>query len=209
MTETLETSGRVGLSERERLERLALIPTATLGDVMDRLGLMHSAIKPVWAGAVLVGRALTIWTRAGDNKTIHEAIPLVRQDDVLVINGEGDETRALIGELLGRRVQVAGGAGLVIDGAVRDVDGLTELGVPVFARAVTPAGPYKFGPGRINVPVSVGGVAVLPGDYVVGDADGVVVITPAHVDAVIAAGEAKRDKELGILAGLSSPRGEN
>jgi regulator of RNase E activity RraA len=209
MTETTEAARLPGLSERERLERLAFIPTATLGDVMDRLGLMHSAIKPVWPGAVLVGRALTIWTRAGDNKTIHEAIPLVRRDDVLVISGEGDETRALIGELIGRRAQVAGGAGFVIDGAVRDVGGLAELGVPVFARAVTPAGPYKFGPGKINVPVSVGGVAVLPGDYIVGDSDGVVVITPSDVDAVIEAGEAKREREADILARLESPRDED
>ncbi|RNE62076.1 RraA family protein [Cryobacterium tepidiphilum] len=209
MTDTIEAGVLPGLGERERLERLALVPTATLGDVMDRLGLMHSAIKPMWRGAVLVGRALTIWTRAGDNKTIHEALPLVRQDDVLVISGEGDETRALIGELIGRRAQVAGGAGFVIDGAVRDVDGLAELGVPVFARAVTPAGPYKFGPGRINVPVSVGGVAVLPGDYIIGDADGVVVIAPAHVDSVIEAGEVKREKEAGILARLATPSDED
>lgn len=202
MTDIAQTSLRTGIEEADRLARLALVPTATLGDVMDRLGLMHSAIKPMWQGATVVGRALTIWTRAGDNKTIHDALPLVQQDDVLVVNGEGDETRALIGELIGRRGQVAGGAGFVIDGAVRDVDGLAELGVPVFARAVTPAGPYKFGPGRINVPVSVGGVAVLPGDYIVGDADGVVVITPDVVDAVLLAGEGKRDREAAILAGL-------
>lgn len=201
---TIDESGaRLAIDEKERIARLSRLPTAVIGDVMDRLGLMHSGIKPVWPGARLTGRALTIWTRAGDNKTIHEALPQVGRGDVLVVNGEGDVTRALIGELIGRRAQVAGGAGFVIDGAVRDASGLQELGVPVFARAVTPAGPYKFGPGRINLPIAAGGVAVLPGDYIVGDEDGVVVITPAEVDRVIVAAEAKHEKEIGILQSLA------
>ena len=192
------------MDERERLNRLSRLPSAVLGDVMDRLGVMHSSIKPVWTGATLVGRAFTVWTRAGDNKTIHDALPEVKANDVLVVNGEGDVTRALIGELLGRRSQLAGAAGFVIDGAVRDAGGLADLGVPVFARAVTPAGPYKFGPGRIQVPVSVGGVAVMPGDYIVGDGDGVVVIRLPEVEAVIIAAEAKHQKEVDMLATMGS-----
>lgn len=205
MTDTLTPDAPTRMGERERLDRLTLLPTAVIGDVMDRLGLMHSGIKPVWAGATLVGRAFTIWTRAGDNKTIHDALPAVQADEVLVVNGEGDVTRALIGELIGRRAQRAGVAGFVIDGAVRDAGGLAELGVPVFARAVTPAGPYKFGPGRIQVPVAVGGLAVLPGDYIVGDEDGVVVITPEQVESVIVAAEAKHQNEIDMLAAMAAP----
>lgn len=198
------TEAKPAMSEGERLDRLGRLPTAVIGDVMDRLGLMHSGIKPVWTGATLVGRARTIWTRAGDNKTIHEALPDVQANDVLVVNGEGDLTRALIGELIGRRSQRAGAAGFVIDGAVRDASGLAELGVPVFARAVTPAGPYKFGPGRIQVPVAVGGVAVIPGDYIVGDEDGVAVVAPAQVEAVIVAAEAKHQREIDMLVAMAS-----
>ncbi|QPZ38207.1 methyltransferase [Paramicrobacterium chengjingii] len=186
----------------QTLQRLRALPVAVVGDVMDRLGIMNSAIGPVWGGARLAGRAVTVWTRAGDNKTIHEALPLVKRDDVIVVNGEGDVSRALIGELIGRRAQVAGAAGFVIDGAVRDATGLEELGVPTFARAVTPAGPYKFGPGRINVPVAVGGVVVQPGDYVSGDEDGVVVISPNQIDDVLDAAEAKARREIDILESI-------
>jgi regulator of RNase E activity RraA len=186
------------------LERLRALPVAVIGDVMDRLGILHSAIKPVWEGARLAGRALTIWTRAGDNRTIHEALQLVQANDVIVVNGEADENRALIGELIGRRAQVAGAAGFVLDGAARDAEGLAKLGIPVFARAVTPAGPYKFGPGRIGVPVAVGGVVVEPGDYIAGDADGVVVIAQDRIDQVLDAAESKARREIGILEAIGA-----
>lgn len=205
MTAATETSSMTRREDEDAiLERLRALPVAAIGDVMDRLGILNSAIKPVWDGARLAGRALTVWTRAGDNKTIHEAIPLVQRDDVIVVNGEADESRALIGELLGRRAQVAGAAGFVLDGAARDAKGLAELGIPVFARTVTPAGPYKFGPGRIGVPVAVGGVVVEPGDYIAGDADGVVVITPESIDEVLDAAEAKARKEVAILKAIGA-----
>ena len=190
------------MSEQECLDRLQTLPSAAIGDVMQRLGVMHSDIKPVWRGAALVGRAFTVWTRAGDNKTVHEALEKIHENDVLVINGEGDVTRALIGELIGRRAQIRGAAGFVIDGAVRDASGLADLGVPVFARAVTPAGPYRFGPGHIGVPISMGGVTVMPGDYIVGDEDGVVVIPASDVETTIYAAEAKRRDEVETLAAM-------
>jgi regulator of RNase E activity RraA len=191
------------------LGRLRALPVAVIGDVMDRLGLLHSAIKPIWPGARFAGHALTVWTRAGDNKTIHEALPLVQPGDVVVVNGEADESRALIGELIARRAQVAGAVGFVLDGAARDAEGIAELGVPVFARAVTPAGPYKFGPGRIGEPVAVGGVVVTPGDYVAGDADGVVVIAQNRIAEVLDAAEAKAQREAEILVAIGAGAGNS
>ena len=177
------------------LERFSTLPAANIGDAMDRLGVLDSRIQAVWPGATVVGTAFTVWTRSGDNKFIHEAVERAQPGDVITVNGGGDESRALIGELMGGRARARGIAGFVIDGAVRDAQGLAEYGMPVFARAVTPAGPYKNGPGVLGDPIALGGVVVRPGDIIVGDADGVVVV-PLHRAGEIADGaEAKRARE--------------
>ncbi|OAN38969.1 methyltransferase [Mycolicibacterium iranicum] len=173
------------------IARYAKLPTANVADAMDRLGAMDARIKPVWSGATLVGRAYTVWTRAGDNKVLHEALRLAAPGDVLVVNGEGDESRALLGELMGERAKVNGLAGFVVDGAIRDAEVLGEIAMPVFARAVTPAGPFKYGPGKLGTTVAVGGVAVTPGDLVLGDSDGVVIVPQAEAERVLIAAEAK------------------
>jgi regulator of RNase E activity RraA len=177
------------------VNRFAQLPTANVADAMDRLGALDSRIKPVWAGATIVGPAYTVWTRAGDNKFVHEAVRLALPGDVIVVNGEGDESRALLGELVAERAKARGLAGFVIDGAVRDAEIIGDIQVPVFARAVTPAGPYKYGPGRLGRTVAVGGVAVMPGDIVVGDADGVVIVPQDEAEHVLRAAEAKQADE--------------
>ncbi len=160
----------------ELLARLQLLPVANVGDAMERISAVDSGIHPMWHGARLVARAYTVLTRSGDNQVIHEAVDRAAPGEVLVVNGFGDVSRALVGELIAGRAKVNALAGFVIDGAIRDVDAIEQLQLPVFARAVTPAGPYKFGPGRHQVPVAIGGQCVSPGDIIVGDADGVVVI---------------------------------
>lgn len=157
----------------------------------ERLGALDPRIKPVWAGATIAGFAYTVWTRAGDNKFLHEAIGNAAAGDVLVVNGESDESRALLGELMAERAKVNGLAGFVVDGAVRDAETIGEIGLTVFARAVTPAGPFKYGPGRLGCTVAVGGVAVSSGDIVLGDSDGVVIVPRADADTVLQAAEAK------------------
>jgi len=174
----------------DTVRRLAALPVANIGDAMDRLGILDSRIQAIWPGARLAGPALTVWTRAGDNAAIHATMKLARPGDVIVVNGEADESRALLGELMGERARAAGIAGFVLDGAARDAVNLAELLMPVFARACTPAGPYKFGPGRVATTIAVGGVAVSPGDIVVGDGDGVAVIPLAEGEAIAAAAEA-------------------
>lgn len=184
------------------LERLAAIPTANIGDAVDRLGLVDGAIRPVWEGARLAGPAFTCWTRAGDNLNLHNAVDQAQPGDIIVVNGSGDRSRALIGELLAMKAKAKGIAGWVIDGAARDAEGLRQYGVPVFARGITPAGPYKFGPGRLQVPIAVGGVAVCPGDLVFGDADGVAIVPAASADDVADAAEAVQALERQRLEGL-------
>lgn len=175
-----------------RLERLS---TSDLGDAMDRMGIVNSSIQPLWAGAHFQGLAVTVWTRAGDNLFVHSALDLLEPGTVLVVNGEGDSTRALFGERMATKALRQGAVGVVIDGAVRDRDALEVLGLPVFARAVTPAGPYKHGPGQLNVPVALGGVVVRPGDIVCGDGDGVVVVPPERLGEIIALAETMADLE--------------
>ncbi|MBE1585290.1 methyltransferase [Nonomuraea angiospora] len=189
-------------TSQDALARLAALPTANIGDAMDRLGVLDSRIRPIWPGARVAGRAFTIWTRSGDNALIHQALDVVEPGDVIVVNGGGDESRALIGELIGQRAKNKGVAGFVIDGAVRDADGLGEMGMPVFARAVTPAGPYKNGPGHLGRTVAVGGVAVAPGDLILGDADGVVVVPLAEAERVARAAEAVFVTEEGKRAAI-------
>ena len=176
------------------VERFAQIPTANIGDSMDRLGAMIG-INTVWPGARLAGTAYTVWTRAGDNIKIHEAIAAASPGDVIVVNGEGDTTRALLGEMMGNKAQKRGILGFVVDGMVRDAGGLQEIGFPTFARGVTPAGPYKYGPGRLNETIACGGVAVSPGDIIIGDDDGIVVIPIGRAEEILALAEPKFQQE--------------
>lgn len=177
------------------IERLRRIPAANIGDGMQRLGLLDSSVQAVWPGARVAGPAFTVWTRSGDNLFIHKAIDECNPGDVIVVNGHGDLSRALIGELIGARAAAKGIAGFVIDGAVRDAGGLQGYEMPVFARAITPAGPYKNGPGRLQVPIACAGVAVLPGDLIIGDSDGVAVVPRGMAEEVTDAAEAVQRDE--------------
>lgn len=181
---------------QDLLARLARLPVANVGDAMERISAVDSAVRPMWRGARVVARAYTVLTRSGDNQGIHEAIDLAAPGEVLVVNGFADTSRALVGELLAGRAKANQLAGFVIDGAIRDVDEIESIGVAVFARAVTPAGPYKMGPHRQQVPIALGGQCVLPGDVITGDADGVVVIPFAQLAATVEAAEAIQSNEV-------------
>jgi 4-hydroxy-4-methyl-2-oxoglutarate aldolase len=147
-----------------------------LADVAGRRGTMDARVAPLSPNMRLAGPAFTVDVRHGDNLMIHAAMMLARPGDVLVIDGKGDTSCALMGSIMINACKKLNLAGVVIDGSVRDTEELRELGFPVYAVGANPNGPTKYIPGRINWPVSCGGVAVRPGDLVVGDADGVVVI---------------------------------
>ena len=187
--------------DRSLLDRFAMAPAANVGDVFDRLLVMDGGIRPFTTRTRLVGTALPIHTRAGDNLAIHRALDDAQPGDILVINGQGDLSRALIGDLIGEIMVNKGVLGAVIDGATRDAETLAAQGLVVFARAATPAGPFKNGPGVIGAPVAVGGVVVSAGDLIVADTDGIAVV-PRHraewaadqVDQVIEKEEALRSR---------------
>ncbi|HZQ62308.1 MAG TPA: RraA family protein [Casimicrobiaceae bacterium] len=147
-----------------------------LADVAGRRGTMDGRIAPVAPSMRMAGPAFTIEVRPGDNLMIHTAMTMAKPGDILVIDGKADRTCALMGAIMISACRKMGFGGVVIDAAIRDSEELRALGFPVFAVGTNPNGPTKFVPGRINWPVSCGGVAVQPGDLVVGDADGVVVI---------------------------------
>lgn len=189
-TPAIDTSADFARPDQGIVDRLAKLPAANIGDAMDRLGVADSAIQAVWPGAKLAGPAFPVWTRPGDNKGIHAALQLARPGDVIVVAGGADESRALLGELIGERAINLGVAGFALDGAARDAEALGEIGMPVFARATSPAGPYKDGPFRLGTAVAFGGVPVLPGDIIIGDSDGVVVIPREQAPAVAEAAEA-------------------
>jgi RraA family protein len=156
-------------------------PTAVISDNLARLP-GSVGLRPYHRGAKLVGTAFTVRTRPGDNLAIHRALELVGPGDVIVVDGGGDETRALVGEIMKTIAEWRKAEGYVIDGAIRDVAAFAASDFPCYARAVSHRGPYKNGPGELNVPVSVGGCVISPGDFVVGDEDGIVSF-PAAVAA--------------------------
>lgn len=158
------------------VRKASAFAASILADVAGRRGTLDGRIQPLAPSMRLAGPAFTIEVRAGDNLMIHAAMTMAKAGDVLVIDGKADRTCALMGSIMINACKKLGLGGVVIDGAVRDTEELRELGFPVYAICANPNGPTKFVPGRINWPISCGGIAIRPGDLVVGDADGVVVV---------------------------------
>ncbi len=181
------------------VEAFRTLPTAAIGDAMSRnvgtygLRQYHRRLD-----TVMCGPAVTVRVRPGDNLMIHMALMVVQQGDVLVIDGGGDITQALVGGLIRTTCMAKGVAGIVLDGAVRDLLEWAEEGVPIYARGHTHRGPSKDGPGEINIPVACAGMAVMPGDLVVGDADGVIAIPAAEAAGVLALTHRHLEREAGI-----------
>jgi RraA family protein len=170
--------------------------------VMNRL---HGtkALRPYHRSGRLVGTVVTVKTRPGDNQTLHRAYDLLRAGDVLLVDGGGDLAQALVGEIMMSRARAMGVAGFVIDGAIRDVDAFQQSDFPCYARGVTHRGPYKSGPGEINVPVSIDGMVVMPGDVVVGDADGIVTFDRADAAELIELVRQQEAREASALAAIA------
>ncbi len=179
---------------RELVEEFRGLPVANIADEMNRLFCVDARIKPL-NHTPLLGTAFTVKAKVGDNLMFHKAIDMAQPGDVIVVDVQGDLTNSLTGEIMMRLAAKRGLAGVVVDGAVRDADALREMEFSVYAAGVTPKGPYKEGPGEINVPVSCGGVVVFPGDILVGDGDGIVVISPKDALAVLEKAKKKLAQE--------------
>jgi RraA family protein len=185
---------------------LDLFRSAATAVISDNLARLPGAVglRPFHGGGVMVGRALTVRTAAGDNLTIHKALDLIQPGDVVVVDGGGDESRALMGEIMISIAASRQAAGVVIDGAIRDAAALARIGFPTFARSAIHRGPYKNGPGEIGVPVSIGGMVVNPGDIVVGDEDGVVAFPPDIAVALAEKVRAQEQREADILKSIAA-----
>ena len=175
---------------------------AILADVNGRRGTANSRIRPLATSMKVAGPAITVEVRAGDNLMIHAAIALAQPGDVIVVDAKGDQTCALIGEIMVTLSEKIGIAGFVLDGPVRDADALIEKGYPIFSVGTNPCGPTKKTPGRVNWPVSIGGVAVNPGDLVVADADGVTIVERDKVEGIIELAKQKVADETARLDGI-------
>lgn len=172
------------------LERCRALPTSILSDSQERVGGLRGLHwVPGGSWPRLAGPALTVRTRPGDNLVVHRALDLAQPGDVLVVAAGGVPERAILGEIMLRYAVTRELAGIVVDGCVRDAEGLAAGPIPVFALGVDHQGPYKDGPGEIHGPVSAAGTVVRSGDVVVGDADGVVVLAHERAAEVVAIGE--------------------
>jgi regulator of RNase E activity RraA len=183
------------------------IPVAALSDNLHR-NIGSVGLKPYHRPGhkTMAGTAVTVKTRGGDNLTPMRAFEFCRPGDVLVIDAGGDITNAVIGGILSFYTATIGTAGLVLDGAIRDVAEIRERDYPVYARGVNHRGPYKDGPGEINVPVSVGGMIVNPGDIVVGDQDGLLAFSPDEAELLIEKARAHLETEARTIQAMKEGR---
>lgn len=171
------------------VEQFKELPASNIADTMNRLCALSSEIRLFSRpeAPVMAGPALTVKVRPGDNLMLHQALNMAEPGDVIVVTNKGDRSQSLIGEIMAayalhdRKV-----AGIVLDGNIRDVDAISEMNFHLYATGTTPGGPFKEGPGEVNVPIAIGGIVVHPGDLIVGDADGVIVVPRQDAEAVLA-----------------------
>src|SRR3712207_1917446 len=177
------------------VERFRTLPVANVSDSMSRVTAGGARLRPMHAGGMLAGPALTVKSRPGDNLMLHKAIDLAEAGDVIVVDAGGDVTNSLMGELMHAYAEKKGVAGIVIYGAIRDYAYMRASNFPIFATGITHRGPYKDGPGEINVPIAIEGMVIHPGDLIVGDDDGVLCVPFDDCEAVYKATKAKNDAE--------------
>lgn len=187
------------------VQSLAGFATSIVSDIMGGRLIGSSELRPVHRSVLTAcGQAVTVRVRGGDNLMIHKALSTLQPGDVLVIDGDADTSRALVGEIMSSYAKSRGAVAFVVDGAIRDADAFETHRFPCWARGVNLRGPYKEGPGSINVPVVVGGMQVNPGDIVLCDGDGVVAIPAMHAAEVAAKAQEKVDAEVATLKAIAA-----
>lgn len=194
---------------KELVEQFREIPVANLSDCMNRLFVMRSRIHPIGKGKRIIGTAFTVKAAPRDNLLFNKAIGMAKPGDVIVVDDCGNTDRSCCGDIMYRMAEAREIAGFVVDGSVRDIDHLEETEFPVFAAAVTPKGPYKNGPGEINTYISCGGQVVRPGDIIVGDQDGVLVIRPEDADVILYHVKKLMDNEIELGEEIKDPNWED
>jgi RraA family protein len=193
----------------DHVERFRHVDLALVSDLMNRLYTLRSGLKPIVPtpdGTTLIGPACTVKLYPGDNLMVHAALDFAEPGDVIVVDTAGSMTNAAIGDMVTAKAKSRGIAGFVVDGLVRDVEAMLEVGLPVFARGATPRGPLHRGPGELNYPVSCGGVSIEPGDLVLAGLDGVVIVPRVAAGELIDRAEKKMTSELEYVSAVR--RGE-
>lgn len=191
------------------VSKFEALPVANVSDSMHRMSAGGAQLRPMHRQGKLAGPALTVKAPPGDNLMLHKAIDMAVPGDVIVMDAGGEVSHAVMGEMMLAHARARGIAGFVLNGAIRDADAFLDMNVPTFARGVTHRGPYKNGPGEVNCPIAIGGMVVMPGDLVLGDSDGVVVVPfedVAEVHARTVSKHAAEAKQLeAIKAGAHKP----
>jgi len=171
------------------------LPTTAVSDATGGHTNLRSAIKPLADHYKIAGRAVTVRLPDGENGAVLEAIRAAKEGDIIVIDAKGNTNRAVAGDFVLSLAKGIGVQGLVVDGVIRDIAAIRELDFPVFSLGTTVAAGYKNGGGEVNVPIAIGGVSVRPGDYIIGDVDGVVVVPQEDAERTITAAEVKIEKD--------------
>ena len=185
-----EMSGGPGFRVKTKIHRtcsniiskLRTHPTADISDQLNRMFTMRSDLRRIVGSGILAGPAITVKLFPGDNLMLHKSLDVIAEGDVIVVDTSGSQRNAVIGDMVAHKAKHRGAAGCIIDGMVRDVEGMAEAGLPIFARGITAFGPLHRGPGEVNYPISCGGIVVNPGDVLVADDDGVVVVPREHAE---------------------------
>ena len=186
------------------LRELAELGVATVHEAQGRVGLLSPALRPIYPAAKVAGSALTVLAHPGDNLMMHVAAALCRPGDIIVVALSSENSDAMLGELLATSYRAHGAVGAVIDAGCRDIAELASMQFPVWSRAISAKGTVKASPGSVNMPVVCGGVLVNPGDAVLADADGVVVVSRDRLEPVIAASRQREEKERQVRARLAA-----
>ncbi|MCA1033532.1 RraA family protein [Bacillus infantis] len=189
---------------KEIIEQYRSVVTPHISDNLNRMHAIGAKLRPYHKKGKLIGTAVTVKTRPGDNLLVHKAIDIAEPGDVIVVDAGGDTTNAIVGEIMLRIAKRNGITGFIIDGAIRDTKAFAEGDFPVYAVGVTHRGPYKDGPGEINVPISIDGMCVNPGDLVIGDEDGIAVIPQENAEELLYKVKAQEVKESEIFESIEN-----